>query len=108
MVTVSRGRRGRGATRTSARVEWRSEGRWAERPAALWLDGVRVEVEVLDRWVEGATVAGGETRHCFVVGDGTGRSFRISHGSRSGTAVELLAPGAAPDGERGSTPGGET
>jgi hypothetical protein len=100
---MSQRRDGRAAALAGARVEWRSERRWAERPTALWLDGERVAVAVGDHWVEGAAVAGGETFHCFVASDRAGRSFRISQGSRGTTVVERLAGGAAADAAPGAS-----
>jgi hypothetical protein len=80
----------RGATPMVARVEWRSESRWAELPVALVLGGERIEIAVAERWVEGPRVAGAETRRCFVVGDERGRRFRVRLSSAGRTTVELL------------------
>lgn len=90
MVFVSRKLGDRDATPLAARVEWRSEGRWAEYPVALWRGGERIEVEVEERWVEGPAAAGGETHRGFIVADRQGREFRVRHGSGGGTTVDVL------------------
>ncbi len=96
----------RGATSLVARVEWRSEGRWAEYPVALWLGGERIEIDVEDRWVDGPATAGGETCRGFLVGDRQGRRFRVRLRSGGRTTVELLPSrpqggGVDYDGSRG-------
>ena len=75
-----------------ARVEWRSEGRAAERPTALVVGEERIEVEVVEHWVEGPAVAGGEVQHHFVVTDGQGREYRIRRASSGRVVVEALTP----------------
>jgi len=103
---VSRRLRERGATAMVARVEWRSERRWAETPRALLIGGERVEVEVVDRWTEGPAEAGGETHRCFVVVDGSGRTFRVRHGSQGRTVVEMLPELAVSPDKSGGENGG--
>jgi hypothetical protein len=78
-----------------ARVEWRSEHRWAERPLALVHGGERTGVEVVDRWVEGPASAGEELIRCFIVTDGRGMRYRIRLGTSGRTTVARLSGDAA-------------
>ncbi len=91
-----------------ARVEWRSEGRWAERPVAVLLGGERVEVTVVDRWVDGPAIAGEEAHACFVVADEQGRTFRVRQSTGGRTTVELLPAMRAEAGIRYDDPQGES
>jgi hypothetical protein len=75
-----------------AQVEWRSERRWAELPRALLVGGERLEIDIVDRWVEGPATAGRELVRCFVVADGAGVLYLIRHASSGHTVVMRLPP----------------
>lgn len=61
-----------------ARVLWRSEGRHAECPDALDWGGEILDLEVIERRLEGPPVAGGSVRRVFVVSDASGRTLRVT------------------------------
>jgi hypothetical protein len=71
-----------------AQVEWRAEGRGAERPRALLWGGERLELVVEEAWVEGSTVAGEPVVRVFVVLDERGRELRIRAGSDGRVTIE--------------------
>ena len=70
-----------------ARVEWRSERRHAETPVAVTTGGNRHEVEVIERWVEGPSVAGGLVVRCFVVRAAAGASWLVRSASDGAVTV---------------------
>ncbi len=78
-----------------ARVEWRAEGRGAERPGALLIGGRRVPVVVEGSWAEGGARGGDPVRHVFLVRDvEEGRFFRVVRsGDRSVVEVFVRADG---------------
>lgn len=73
-----------------ARVEWRSERRHAETPVAVTIDGDRSEVVVVERWVEGPLVAGGQVVRCFVVRNAAGVSWQVRQDSSGAVTVALV------------------
>jgi len=71
-----------------AQVEWRAEGRGAERPRALLWGGERLELVVEEAWVEGPQMAGEPVARVFVVLDERGRELRIRAESTGRVTIE--------------------
>jgi hypothetical protein len=74
-----------------ARVEWRSEHRKLQQPAALVCGGERSDLEVERSWVEGPAVAGGPLVRVFIASDAAGRRVRIRAATGGRTTVEVAS-----------------